>query len=323
MSEPIDNESYAKYFQGFHITDCVVRDKNIFYFVLRQFYKGNESRPENSLKKRMVQFLQNYPHLKPWSYSELGGFGILNAGASNRPTGQFVGVDLGGAVYSLGSGEKGVETPLQSWFNGGPNRGGIRKLRTIEGVLYAVGGNRTVLRRDGKNNWHGFTKDIPDIGDSDQGFEDMDGFSAKDIYCVGGTGNVFHFDGTNWQQCQFPSKKLYLESVCCAGDGYVYIGAQWGTVFKGKGDNWKRIHRDNMTLGFQDMVWHQGKVWCTSDYGLWVIENDKLVEADVPPEIRACAGNLSVGDGVMLMAGMFGAAYHDGQQWHMLVKTQA
>ena len=321
MTLQIDQNSYDEFFKGFHITDCAVRDRNIFYFVLRAIYSGDNAPPEHELKKRFVQFVQNHPTVKPWGYKQLNGFGRLKAGASLMPFPHFVGVSSEGGVFAFGKGLNEIEDDLRSWAEGGPQRGGIRKLRTIEGALYAVGGNRTVLRRDGKNNWHGFTKEIPSIGDSDQGFEDMDGFSAKDIYCVGGTGNVFHFDGTRWQQCAFPSNR-YLESVCCAGDGYVYIGGQSGYVFKGRGEQWKKIHQDNMTLGFTDMVWHQGKVWCTSDYGLWVIENDKLVEADVPPEIRACSGNLSVGDGVMLLAGMFGAAYHDGQQWHMLVNTQ-
>lgn len=43
-----------------------------------------------------------------------------------------------------------------------------------------------------------------------------------------------------------------------------------------------------------------------------------LVNAELPPEIAIAAGNLSVGDGVILMAGMYGTAWHDGLEWHSL-----
>ncbi|EEE2004641.1 hypothetical protein CI266_005102 [Salmonella enterica subsp. enterica serovar Kotte] len=46
-----------------------------------------------------------------------------------------------------------------------------------------------------------------------------------------------------------------------------------------------------------------------------------LVNAELPPEIAIAAGNLSVGDGVMLMAGMYGTAWHDGLEWHSLLNT--
>ena len=92
-----------------------------------------------------------------------------------------------------------------------------------------------------------------------------------------------------------------------------------GSVFKGRGAEWKRLYRGDMTLPFRDMVWHQGKVWCTSDYGLWVVDSDKVKEADVPDKIRAYSGHLSVGDGVMLLAGIYGAAMHDGREWRMVI----
>jgi hypothetical protein len=57
----------------------------------------------------------------------------------------------------------------------------------------------------------------------------------------------------------------------------------------------------------------------TSDYGVWVIENDKVKRAEISDKIRTCAGHLSVGDGVMLLAGIYGAALHDGTTWHEII----
>ncbi len=113
---------------------------------------------------------------------------------------------------------------------------------------------------------------------------------------------------------------MLMESICCAGDGYVYVGLQSGGLMRGREDEWEVIHEDNMSVPFKDIVWYQDKVWCTSEYGLWTVGNDgKLVDADVPSLASACAGNLSTADGVLMVAGFNGAALHDGNEWHRLV----
>ena len=188
-----------------------------------------------------------------------------------------------------------------------------------------------MCRRVGVNDWESFCYDLPvptakEYDDSAKRsamlFEDIDGFNEADMVVVGGKGVVWQLQGKSWRQVAFPSN-MYLHSVCCGGDGHVYIGAQSGTIFKGRGDQWKMIHRGQFTLPFKDMVWHQGQLWCTSDYGLWTLQGGELVQADVPSEIYVCAGNLSVGDGVMLMAGTHGAAFHDGQRWQLIFNQHA
>lgn len=81
-----------------------------------------------------------------------------------------------------------------------------------------------------------------DCTQGNEGFEDIDGFNINDIYCVGGRGDVWHSDGMKWKQTHFPSN-LDLYTVCCAGDGYVYISGYGGTTFKGRGDQWKQIYK--------------------------------------------------------------------------------
>ena len=318
----LDSTSYEKYFKGFYITDCVVRAKDIFYFVVKQEYdEETDTPPKNKLRTRVITCIGR-SRVQPWGHADLGGMHYLKAGVSYHPKEQFVGVSLNDHVYVLDSGEAGLEKDLEGGRDANGNlfgmRGGISKSRTIEGWLWVAGSGRTVGRRLGKNQWEWHDvipfKFLMDDGD----FHDIDGFSSTDIYAVGGHGDVWHYDGLHWQQIAFPSN-MTLENVCCGGDGFVYIGAESGTVFKGCGNQWKIIARGEQSLAFKDMGWHQGQVWCTSDYGLWVIEKDTMKEADVPDRIRACSGHLSVGDGVMLLAGIYGAAMHGGREWRMII----
>ena len=323
----IDVSAYKEHLSGFNVTDCAVRDKNIFYFVAREDYtkwptakwdRENEPPPdEHEIIKRIVVWMRHKEKINQWSASELTGFTRLGAGISIQPKPQFVGVSLDGQVYSIGSGEHGVESNFRSFDEGGPSRGGIRKLRTIDGWLYFCGGNNSVGKRLGKNEWFSHSHAIPDPKRTDHRhntFDDIDGFGEQDIYCVGQEGQVYHYDGKTWKHVPFPSN-IDLETVCCAGDGNVYISGKKGMTFKGRGNRWKSIIKDGAYLPFRDMVWYEDRVWCTSDYGVWTIKDDKLASADLPDGMSAYAGNLSTADGVLLLAGYGGAAFLEKGKW--------
>jgi hypothetical protein len=317
---------YSRFVEGFQITDCVVREKNIFYFVLREDYTkwpkwdGGEPPSDGELKVRVVDYFRDEPVDAQWGCTNLNGFVAVVAGVSKFPKEQFVGIARSGEVYVLGNGDDEIEIKLPSWKVGGVNRGSIDRSRTIGGRLYIAGGGRTVGYRAAKNDWVSLTQGLPFDYDKEwdsAGFSDIDGFAVDDIYCVGGKGDVWHFDGIKWEKLPFPSN-LYLYTVCCAGDGQVYISGYGGTTFKGRGDKWKKIYQGEMSIPFKDMVWYEEKVWCTSDYGLWTIEDDKLKPAEVDAEILGASGYLSTADGILLLGGYGGAAYKENGKWHRI-----
>lgn len=326
----LDAHSYEQCFKGFFLIDCVVRKKDILYFVVEQIYnEETDDPPKRKMRTRVISCIDR-PDIQPWSDSELGGMHRLKAGVSLHPKEQFVGVSLNDHVFVIGSGEAGLENDIKGSDSrqlreakAAPEayltRGGIHTLRTIAGEVYGCGSGRTVITRKGANEWFYHTQLPKDKHFLDPtGFHDIDGFSATDIYAAGGHGDLWHYDGEEWKQLDFPSK-MSLGSICCAGDGQVYIGADGGTVYRGRAERWERIHRGDLTLSYRDMVWHDGKVWATNDHGVCGIENGKLKRANVSGKVRICSGHLSVGDGVMLLAGVYGAALHDGKDWQIII----
>jgi len=324
----ISVEEYNEHFEGFIVLDCVVRSPKFFYFTLSEDYtqwpswSGEEGPTEDQIEKRVVVFMRSRPKGERWSSANFTELDTFNAGVSYYPKEQFVGVTAdGGAVYVLGSGVDDLEDSLPRWVDGGFLRGSVSRCRTIDGYVYVAGSGRTVAMRKGKNDWEALNKKLPFIYEKDwrnAGFEDIDGFNKNDIYCIGGKGDVWHFDGEIWTQIHFPTN-IKLFSLCCAGDGYVYIGGLGGTTFKGRGQKWKQLFKGEMTIPFRRMVWFENKVWCTSDYGLWTIENDRLVEpAEVSNEIKVCSGYLSAKDDVLLVSGPGGAAYKEAGVWRKI-----
>lgn len=148
-------------------------------------------------------------------------------------------------------------------------------------------------------------------------FRDLAGFTEQELYAVGGGGDVWRMVGPVWKQCAFPTNKD-METVCCGGDGNVYVSGQMGTTYMGLGDRWTLVYDGNMSIPFKDMVWYDGRVWCTSDYGLWWIQDGKLVEAQVPPGIKGCSGYLAARDGILLVCGYGGAAFCEDGRWEII-----
>lgn len=315
MKDVLSLEDYKKRFQGFAVRDCAVAQRGMYFFVLLQDWHSDKPRPfEEELNTRLVRLQVGGD--KPWVTSKLDGFGGLMCCGPKTPSTDCVCVDGGAQVFAKAPEGGEVEDGIPGGKEQGPARGGVRRLKQINGVLYGSGGIRSMFRRLGRNKWEEIGP-LPPAGKGEVGFNDFDAFTESDIYAAGGKGDVWHCDGTAWRQVPFPSN-MWIESVCCGQDGHVYIGAQSGNVFRGRGNEWKQIHKDTLSLPFKDMVWFGDRVYATSDHGLWEIKDGQVTKSSQPIEITNCSGNLSVGDGVMLLAGHSGAARHDGSGWTRL-----
>lgn len=328
----ISAAEYEKFMRGHSITGCAVRGDKFLHFIARNDEEAERAGAisEASVTKLMVAFYPHKEHGSRLGSREFKGYQRLMIGASQRGEDKVVCVSSDGDVFTSGGGSSGEEMAIPKRREG-PRRGAVQRVRMVGDTLYAVGSGHTVCRRRGPGDWESLGLDLPletraDAADAersaDMAFEDIDGFSANDLYAVAGRGRVWHCDGSRWTPLAFPSNML-LHSVCCAGDGQVYIGAQSGAVFRGRGEQWTLVHRGDMTLPFKDIVWHAGKVWATSDHGLWQIGPDRLVAPELPSEIAVCAGHLSVAGGTLLLAGTHGAAYHQGGEWHVIFNRHA
>lgn len=320
----LNAHNFCKHFLGYNIEDCEIRNKNIFYFIAREDYtqwtdweETGLYPDETALKLRTVVFFRTDPESSQWSHGTLSGFERSMTGLLLRPKEQLIVGSIGGDIYSLGSGEDGIENNTRQQL-----RGGLFKIKTISDITYVAGGGRTVGWRNAKNDWTWCNDAIPFDHSTEwrtAGFRDLDGFSPDDLYAAGGRGEVWHCNAGTWRQVDFPSNTI-LETVCCGNDGRVYISGYEGLTFVGRGDTWKKVKDPNVeiTLAFQDMVWFEDRVWCTNDYGVWWIINDELVKADIPAFAKISCGHLCARDGVLLLAGFYGAALFENGQWHQL-----
>ena len=322
----INRDDFDLSFRGYLINACAVRNKQVFQLSARNEEHIQMGLSEGEIEKRVIRLFLDGPLGNRTGFQGLIGYNTLHACCA-RDEDRFVATDTNGQVYRSGNGESNFEKPIpECWQeNKGPPRVAIFRAKRVLDKVLVCGGGGNAAWRIGANSWLFFGADLPnplEIEDpakmvqalKNDSFDDIDAFAPKDIYTVGGHGRVWHYNGAAWRQCAFPSN-MRLYSVCCGGDGFVYIGAQSGTVYKGRGDKWTLVHRGYSSLPFKDMVWHAGRLWCTSDYGLWSLQDDRIERVLASDEVLASAGNLAVGDGVMLLAGQSGVSFHDGEMW--------
>ncbi|RSZ59022.1 hypothetical protein HF313_25200 [Massilia atriviolacea] len=315
-------QEYVKFFAGFLIDDCAVRSRTAFSFVAVEHISDSDLG-----NKRLINYFIDKPAGKNLGASKYTGFAGVRLAVSSKPKGQAIIVSRNCAVGVLGAGEDAREEPIPYGRPDSPLYTTMHALATIDGLVYAVGGWRAVCRRVGKDQWESIVDrtslPVPErneFGSNDDGFHAIDGFAANDIYCGGGHSDLWRYDGKRWHRCNLPTN-MVLHNICCGGDGYVYLGMQNGSVLRGRENSWSQIHKGELSIPFKDMVWYDNKIWCTSDYGTWLIDNGKFLQDDLPPEIKSCSGNLAVGDGVLLLAGRYGATMYDGQSWTSLIPS--
>ena len=291
-------DEYKKFFANeynFHFRDCSILNKDVLTFILEPELSEkqlNEEKingwdPELRAKGICMLNFKKDPG-KMWSCKYLTGWKEIINGSSTFPEAETINIQttslypsLSKRIYILGGPIPVEETPLDppSSTNANDNfvRGTVSKIKSIDGYAYVCGGRRSFGKRIGKNKWQSYSHLFKINNDLDDvlGFSDFDGFSSKDIYLVGGLGDVWHFNGEVSRKLSFPSN-IPIYSVCCSKDGFVYVSGLNGDIFKGKENSWEKITSANISLPIKDMVWHEGQVWCTNDYGIFSIKDNKL-----------------------------------------------
>ena len=210
----------------------------------------------------------------------------------------------------------------------GECKASIRMLKGLQnGHAYAVATMRRVRKRIGVNNWIMLDNGIPkldywgkdDDKSSQHGFDNISGFSDKDLYACGGDGDLWHYDGNRWRQVDIPTN-AYLRFICCGGDGQVYITTNLKTVVQGRGDRWQVIKQDVTKQILEDITWYRDRIYISTEYGLFEIKDGVFAKAEIAEGSPYTFGFIDARDGVFLCVSPEGEiSYHDENGWHKLI----
>ncbi|MFC4161717.1 hypothetical protein [Chitinimonas lacunae] len=322
----LDRATWNEFFNGYSISDGVLSSGTRFWFLV---VEESEEPDDDSLPlRRFVSVDSKLPMAQRCNFTEYDHLKTTRIGFRDDSEKEMIGVDIAGNVFAYNGRGRGLEDEIDNQYPDSQYRWSPVRLVRAGGAFYIVGTGRRIVRRLGVNQWAA-PEPIPapesmvksGLGIFDYGFEDLAAFDANDMYAVGGHGDVWHFDGRRWHQLPFPSND-WLFTVCCAGDGQVYISGKGGSLWVGRGNKWKPLLKEQFSIPFRDTVWFAGRLWCGNEYGLWSLQDGKLVPLldEQPAEIAANCGRLDVNpDGrFMLSMSPVGATLFDGSTWQVL-----
>ncbi len=254
--------------------------------------------------------------------TEFTGFAFPKAGSCEHPLRQSLMSNRNseGQIYAAGSGQEGSEQlhyPTET-----RDLVSIRRIKRIQGWAYAASLFRRVFKRVEVGRWEELSTGLERLPHEtrgiDLGFEDIDGLSHDNLYAVGGRGEVFHFDGSRWTRCDFPSNNP-LHTVTVAPDGTAYITSLDGSIWAGNHDTWKLVDKAEHGIEYNDSVWFKGQLWLCSDYQLHVWDGKQRRRAEWKGQPVVHSGHMDALDDVLVVAGPGTIHAFDGQDWHVLV----
>lgn len=196
-----------------------------------------------------------------------------------------------------------------------------RSLSSIDNVIYLCGMGRAVLRRNGSGAWLAMGPPAPPIDDDTViGFEDIAGYSSREMYAVGWQGEIWVREDEKWRRLDSPVS-ANLNAVCCAEDARVYVVGDGGAMLRGRDDAWSVIDT-GLHMNLMDVAFHEGKVYVVTDYQILKLADDTLVAdddfADPGDRPATCLLLFKVEDSLFSM-GPKDLFRHQGGAWQRLV----
>lgn len=290
----------------------VVR-KNLVYVLTE--YEGKD--PQGNLATVMVKFMGGTHGHVLVPFRGLIGIDALAGKDAQRPADLTV-VSVEGDFLRSGSDVSREVGEMDPGESGPSRRGWIRSLRRIGQKLYAVGMSRQVYERPPAGDWRHIDADLlaGPVTDPKKavGLNDIDGFSAKEIYAAGLKGEIWRYDGKRWHSVKSPTN-VQLNAVNRIGD-FIYIVGGSGVVLRGRGDDFDVVATQDDKDNLYDIEAFGDAIYVASLREVFVLEDDALAAVDTGLKGEITAGSLSSADGIMWsVGGKHLIVTEDGTTW--------
>lgn len=214
-----------------------------------------------------------------------------------------------------------------------PIYGYVQAIRQVGRELFVVGSGGQVYRRDG-GAWSvaapALLKPVVvpdsvsaaaglDIGGKE--FAAIDGVSAEDLYVVGGNGEIFHYDGAEWTECESPARRP-LTAVRAVSAQEIWVCGNGGVLLRGNARSGFAVAGScSAVVNFSGLGLLGGQVYLAANKGLFLLGEDGIVrhlKTGLEPEVDD-SHTLDVKDGVLWSFGYKDVVSFDGTRWQRLV----
>lgn len=313
---------WTKHFKNWLITDCAVREHDVIYLCLRKNVPPEEATLlwDHDIHSKLFGLSLAPPVGEKFGASTFDGFNRPRVGVSRKPLrqGLLVANNNDGQVDMMGA---GVASGFE--YIGVGQVPATKRVKCINDYAYSVGLFRSIYKRVEAGKWVKIDEGFPKVeASTEHGFNDLDAFHEQDMYAVGGRGDVWHFDGHRWSQMDFPGN-LQLATVTCAGDGFVYISGEGGSIWRGRESSWELVYKGGSSIMWNDVLWHEDKLWLASDYQFRIWDGVNMLrptyDGTATGEPVPIYGHMDCYGGLLIVASPDVVMAYQNKQWRTLI----
>lgn len=228
-----------------------------------------------------------------------------------------------GEVVEVVGGNARVSTISTAGTGEDSKLGYLSKIRNIDGDLFICGYRRQVYRRE-NDSWPLISGPILDKKKKGpwNGFESIDGFSTSDVYAVGDEGEIWHYDGAKWEQCDSPTNRN-LADVRCFADGKVWACGDGGTIICGNRQGWDVVWADDEpSENWWGMEQYEGQLYIAGNDFLGKLEKNQIKEVKVRGKSDLTTQTLHERGGLLWSVGEDDILVYDGKTWREVICPQ-
>lgn len=202
----------------------------------------------------------------------------------------------------------------------------LKCLTVIKDFIYVAGMQRMVYRKPPNAvNWERFDQGVRIQKSSKEiaGFSAISGTSNDDLYGVGLTGQVWHYNGKQWRQLDVGTN-LGLHDIEVVSPKKIYICGNSGIVLKGHGGQWETVTNTITDFDFYSIVRLKDRIFLSTNQGeLFEIKNEEIAPVDIGIDKNLTTYSLHANDGVMVSVGSDHILMFDGTSWIDLGRPDA
>jgi len=195
----------------------------------------------------------------------------------------------------------------------------FRAVCEVEGELYATAMGKQIFKRNLNEEWIDHSPDVED-DNAVTGFEAIAGYTSSDLCAVGWDGEIWHYNGSNWEQSSSPTN-LLLTDICLDHQGGYYACGRGGILLRKKKDQeWESIAHKQQKISFSAICVHEGILYAATYSGIYALrEDDNLEPINFQVENVTTTGGLCSRDGVLCSWGAQDILLLEHDEWKRLL----
>lgn len=193
--------------------------------------------------------------------------------------------------------------------------GELFRIRSIANSVYACGQSCQVYKLI-NGQWDHFDDGILD--QQAETLEDIDGFANGQLFSVGLSGTLLHYNGGSWKKLACPTN-AHLSNIRCLENGDIYFCGNSGVFYVGDGASWMDLTDSTFPYTFWGMEHYNNKIYLAHSGGLIEFDGRRLIPVDFGIKKEITFNRLHSRDGVLYSFGADAIIYFDGSRWRELV----